>query len=66
MLSQSKQVKQNEDSPKEAVKLVKPITAHDKRSFIKPANCKEEYNRKIRQTDWASPRNRQERDSDAR
>ena len=50
MLSQSEQVKQNEDSAKEAAKLVKPITAHDKWSFNKPANCKDEYNRKIRQT----------------
>ena len=50
MLNQSEQVKQNEDSRKEAAKLVKPITAHDKRSFNKPANCKEEYNQKIRQT----------------
>ena len=49
-LSQSEQVKQNEDSAKEGAKLVKPITANDKRSFNKPANCKDEYNRKIRQT----------------
>ena len=53
MLSESEQMKQNEDSAKEAVKLVKPITANDKLSFNKPANCKEEYNRKIRQTSWA-------------
>ena len=50
MLSQSEQVKQNEDSAKEAAKLVKSITAHDKWSFNKPANCKDEYNRKIQQT----------------
>ena len=43
MLSQSEQVKQNEDSAKEAAKLVKPITANDKWSFNKPANCKDEY-----------------------
>ena len=37
-LSQSEQVKQNEHSAKEAAKLVKPITAHDKRNFNKRAN----------------------------
>ena len=66
MLSQSEQVKQNEDSAKGAAKLVKPITANDKWSFNKPANCKDEYNRKIRQTGWTWPRNQLERDSDAR
>ena len=50
-LSQSRQVEQNQDSAKEAAKLVKPITAHDKSNFNKPTNCKEEYNRNIRQTD---------------
>ena len=50
MLSQSQQVKQNEVSAKEAAKLVKPVTLHNKISFNKVANCKEEYNRKIRQT----------------
>ena len=50
MLSQSEQVKQNEDSAKEAAKLVKSITAHDKWSLNKPANYKDEYNQKIRET----------------
>ena len=43
-LTQSEQVKQNEDSGKEEAKLVKPITAYDKSTFKTPANCKEEYN----------------------
>ena len=51
MLSQSEQAKRNKESAKEATKLVKPITAHNKSSFNKPADFKEEYNRKIRQTD---------------
>ena len=65
MLGQSEQVKQNEDSAKEAAKLVKPITANNKWSFNKPANCKDEYNQKIWQTGWASLRNQLDHDSDA-
>ena len=36
MLSEPEQVKQNVDSVKEAAKLDKPITAHDKSGFKKP------------------------------
>ena len=38
MLSESEQVKQNEDLAKEAVKLVKSIAAHDKGSSNKPVS----------------------------
>ena len=56
MLSQSEQLKQNEDSAKGTAKLLKPITAHDTNQPIATRNTIERFGKIVeldRETGWS-------------